>query len=207
METLGTESTPFQVGVTGGIGSGKSLVCRIFSALGIPTYDADSRAKKLMTTDRILVESIKKEFGSLSYHGSGELNRQYLAEKVFQYPDQLQKLNALVHPRVADDYYHWLATHKKASYVIKEAALLFEAGSARNLDKIVSVYAPEETRLKRVLARDAHRTEKAVKEIMANQMNEEEKMKMADFVIKNDDSELVIPQVLRLHQVFSVAKS
>jgi dephospho-CoA kinase len=198
---------PYQVGVTGGIGSGKSLVCRIFAALGVPTYDADSRAKKLMTTDRNLVESIKKEFGTLSYYSDGGLNRQYLADSVFQYPDQLQKLNALVHPRVGNDYSQWLAAHCEFDYVIKEAALLFEAGSAHQLNSIISIYASEEIRLKRVLIRDAHRTETAVRQIMANQIKDEEKMKMADFVIRNDDSELVIPQVLRLHQIFTAAKT
>ncbi len=194
-----------QVGITGGIGSGKSLVCKIFRCLGVPTYDADSRAKYLMTTDTILISQIKKEFGNLAYNPEGVLNRKYLAEAVFSQSQQLAKLNHLVHPRVGEDYSNWVATHSGARYVIKEAALLFESGSALSLDKIISVYAPEATRVQRVLKRDAHRTTQAVKEVIQNQMNEEEKRDKADFVILNDDSKLVIPQVLQLHQQFNTA--
>jgi dephospho-CoA kinase len=194
-----------QVGITGGIGSGKSLVCKIFRCLGIPTYDADSRAKYLMTTDTILIEQIKKEFGTLSYNPEGVLNRKYLAETVFSNPIQLEKLNGLVHPRVGNDYTRWAASHTKSPYIIKEAALLFESGSASSLDKIIAVYAPEATRLHRVLKRDAHRTQQGVKEVIQNQMDEEEKKNRADFVILNDESQLIIPQVLHLHKQFSAA--
>ncbi len=194
-----------QVGITGGIGSGKSLICKIFQCLGVPTYDADSRAKYVMTTDTILVEQIQKEFGILSYNPKGVLNRKYLADTVFSDPEQLKKLNRLVHPRVAVDYSNWVVSHSDAPYVIKEAALLFESGSANTLDKIISVYAPEMVRIQRVLKRDAHRTEQAVKGVIQNQMNEEEKRDKADFVILNDNSTLVIPQVLQLHKQLSAA--
>ncbi|HEY5824695.1 MAG TPA: dephospho-CoA kinase [Cyclobacteriaceae bacterium] len=194
-----------QVGITGGIGSGKSLVCKIFQCLGVPTYDADSRAKYVMTTDTILVEQIQKEFGTLSYNPKGVLNRKYLADTVFSDPGQLEKLNCLVHPRVAVDYSNWVVSHSDTRYVIKEAALLFESGSANALDKIIAVYAPEAVRIQRVLKRDVHRTEQALKEVIQNQMNEEEKRDKADYVILNDDSLLVIPQVLQLHKQFSAA--
>jgi dephospho-CoA kinase len=194
-----------QIGVTGGIGSGKSLVCKIFSCLGVPVYDADSRAKYVMTTDRILIEQIQKEFGNLSYNSEGVLNRNYLGERVFNEPEQLKKLNSLVHPRVAADYATWVKINVGATYVIKEAALLFESGSAEKLDKIISVYAPESLRIQRVLLRDTHRTVSGIKEVMENQMNEEEKKNKADFVIVNDESSLVIPQVLHLHERFNAA--
>jgi dephospho-CoA kinase len=194
-----------QVGITGGIGSGKSLVCKIFQCLGVPTYDADSRAKYVMTTDTILIQQIQKEFGNLSYNPKGVLNRKYLADTVFSDPGQLEKLNSLVHPRVAADYSNWVVSHSDAPYVIKEAALLFESGSANALDKIIAVYAPETVRIQRVLQRDTHRTEQAVKGVIQNQMNEEEKRDKADFVILNDDSMLIIPQVLQLHKQFSTA--
>jgi len=194
-----------QVGITGGIGSGKSLVCKIFQCLGVPTYDADSRAKYVMTTDTILIQQIQKEFGNLSYNPKGVLNRKYLADTVFSDSAQLKKLNSLVHPRVAIDYGNWVVSHSDVPYVIKEAALLFESGSANALDKIIAVYAPETVRIQRVLKRDTQRTEQAVKGVIQNQMNEEEKRDKADFVILNDDSMLVIPQVLQLHKQFSTA--
>lgn len=194
--------TPFQIGITGGIGSGKSMICRIFSCLGIYAYDADSRAKEVMTTDGIVVSKIKKEFGGLSYHEDGTLNRKYLAETVFNNPERLKALNQIVHPRVGEDYKQWLTEHQSDDYVIKEAALLYEAGSYKSLDKIIVVYAPAELKIKRILKRDSHRIESQVKVIIENQMRDEEKAKRADFVITNDETRLVIPQVLELHNLF-----
>lgn len=191
-----------QAGITGGIGSGKSLVCKIFNALGVPTYDADSRAKMVMTTDGILVEAIKKEFGILSYDAKGVLNRQHLANSVFNQPDKLKRLNELVHPRVALDYENWVSSQADVKYVLKEAALLFESGSYQSLDKIIVVTAPETLRVKRVLLRDPHRSMQQTKEIISNQMAEEEKTKRADYVIVNDETTLLIPQVLNLHLQF-----
>lgn len=196
-------SGPLQIGITGGIGSGKTLICKIFHSLGIPIYDADSRAKILMTTDGILVEQIKKEFGMLSYNEDGSLNRKYLGQIAFDQKLKLEKLNQLVHPRVAKDYEEWVSTHQHFPYVIKEAALLFESGSYKGLDKIVVVSASEEIRMKRVLQRDTHRTEKDVENIFGNQLPENEKLKRADFVIINDETRLIIPQVLELHERFS----
>lgn len=193
---------PLQIGITGGIGSGKSLVCKVFQSLGVPVYDADSHAKILMTTDGILVDQIKKEFGTLSYDAKGGLNRKYLSEAVFNNEAKLQKLNALVHPRVALDYDRWLAENKESAYVIKEAALLFEAGSSELLDKIIVVTAPEKMRITRVLKRDTQRKESEVVKIIRNQMAEEEKLKRADFIIQNNETELVIPQVLKLHELW-----
>lgn len=195
-----------QIGVTGGIGSGKSLVCHIFALLGVPVYDADSRAKTLMTTDGILVSQIKKEFGVLSFRSDGSLNREYLAEHVFSHPDKLALLNSLVHPRVGEDYSRWVM-EQPGCYVLKEAALLFEAKSNQALDKIIVVSAPEELRIKRVLQRDKHRTEQQVRNIIRNQLREEEKLKLADYIIRNDESTPLIPQVLGLHEQFlSMAK-
>ncbi|MBT1697230.1 dephospho-CoA kinase [Fulvivirgaceae bacterium PWU4] len=191
-----------QIGITGGIGSGKSLVCRIFAQLGVPVYDADSHAKKLMTTDGILISGIKKEFGDLAYHPDGALNRKYLADHVFNNEKKLALLNNLVHPRVGADYEQWVRKHSTHRYVIKEAALLFEAGSAKVLDQIIVVYAPESMRIKRVLSRDAHRTVEQVREIVGKQMPEDEKLKRADHIIVNDETQMIIPQVLKLHQQF-----
>lgn len=192
---------PLQIGITGGIGSGKSIVCRIFKALGVPVYDADSRAKSLMTTDGILISQIKKEFGVLSFRKDGSVDREYLAQTVFNDKEKLETLNGLIHPRVAEDYSNWV-NQQTSVYVLKEAALLFEAKSYQTLDKIIVVHAPRELRVSRVLQRDSHRTAQQVRDIMTNQMSDEEKLKKADFRITNDESILVVPQVLELHQQF-----
>lgn len=197
---------PLQIGITGGIGSGKSLICKIFAQLGVPVYDADSHAKALMTTDGILISQIKKEFGDLSYNPDGSLNRGYLGDHVFFNEERLEKLNNLVHPRVASDYEKWVGQYGEKPYVLKEAALLFESGSYRMLDKIVVVSAPENVRLKRVLKRDTHRTVEQFKGIVEKQMPENEKLKRADYIIVNDDTKLVIPQVLFLHEQFTGLK-
>lgn len=189
-----------QVGITGGIGSGKSLVCKIFQSLGIPVYDADSRAKLLMINDDVLINQIKQEFGEEAY-SNGVLNRKHIGEKAFGNPEKLKKLDSLVHPRVALDYSNW-ASDQKSPYVIKEAALLFEAGSYKTLDKIIVVSASEEIKIKRIKARDPHRTEQMIRDIIKNQMPDSEKIVRADFMVINDESRLVIPQILELHQIF-----
>jgi dephospho-CoA kinase len=193
---------PLEIGITGGIGAGKSLVCRIFHCLGIPVYDADGHAKELMTTDVILVSNIKKEFGELSYNTDGSLNREYLSSTVFSENEKLKKLNELVHPRVGEDYKRWVERNKNCHYLVKEAALLFEAGSDKLLDKVVVVHAPEVLRIQRVLARDPQRSEDQVRAIINNQMSEEEKMGRAHLIIRNDEKTLVIPQVVKLHNEF-----
>ena len=185
---------PLQIGITGGIGAGKSLICRIFHCLGIPVYDADGHAKELMTTDVILISNIKKEFGELSYNTDGTLNRNYLSSAVFDDSEKLSKLNSLVHPQVGADYNRWVEIHRNYPYVMKEAALL--------LDKVIVVHAPEELRIQRVIARDSHRSKDQVRAIMSKQMPEAQKMKKADFIIINDEKDLVVPQVLELHNRF-----
>lgn len=193
---------PIQIGITGGIGSGKSLVCKIYNSLGVPVYDADSHAKELMTTDGILVSAIKKEFGDLSYHDDGTLNRQRLASTVFHDEARLKRLNELVHPRVAEDYKRWV-DKQTTPYTLKEAALMFESGSHVGLDRIILVHAPEALRIQRVLIRDPQRTAEQIKAIVGKQMPEDEKMKRAHHIIVNDETQLIIPQVLKLHQEFT----
>lgn len=195
--------TPKLIGITGGIGSGKSLVTKIFQCLNVSIYDADSRAKSVMTTDGILVEQIKKEFGNLSYAG-GILNRAFLAGEVFSKPERLKKLNELVHPRVAHDFQQWVNAHADEKYLIKEAALMIEAGSFKDLDHLIVVTAPVETRIARVLKRDTQRSRQEILNIMSNQLSEEEKIAHADFIIRNDESELLIPQVIKLHERFMI---
>ncbi len=193
---------PLLIGLTGGIGSGKSLIAKIFSCLGTPVYDADSRAKKLMNSDSILIDAIKKEFGNSAYQNSGVLNRDFMAAMVFNDEKKLNKLNSLVHPRVKEDNEQWIRENSEKKYLVKEAALLFESGSYKSLDKVIVASAPENVRIERVLQRDPHRSRSELIKIIANQMSEAEKLKRADYVIMNDESQLVIPQVLKLHERF-----
>ena len=193
---------PLQVGITGGIGAGKSLICRIFQCLGVPIYDADSRAKNLMTTDLVLVEQIKKEFGASAYRSDGTLDRVHLGQMTFGHPERLEKLNSLVHPRVAIDSLTWSTAHRNNKYLLREAALLYEAGSYKSVDKMIVVTAPESIRISRTLTRDPHRSEKDIIAIIKSQWPEEEKLKRADYIILNDDQHMVIPQVLHLHSLF-----
>ena len=187
-----------QVGITGGIGSGKSLVCRIFKCLGVAIYDADSRAKSLMTSDPSLIDQIKGEFGNQSYKENGSLDRSYLSE-VFGNPEKLIKLNSLVHPRVAEDYRLWVQTQQGQQYVLREAALLYEVGAYTSVNKMIVVFSPEAIRIKRVMERD-NRSEEGVKAIIKNQWPEEEKLKRADYIIYNDEKHMIIPQVLQIHK-------
>ncbi len=196
--------SPLQVGITGGIGAGKSIICKVFQSLGIPIYDADSNAKLLMTEDKDLVEAIKKNFGDEAYLSDKQLNRKFIAGKVFGNNKQLTLLNSLVHPAVGLHYKKWVESHTGKPYVIKEAALLFESDSYKMLDKIITVEAPTNIRMNRVLFRDAHRTAKDVQAIIDNQLTDIERNKKADFVITNDDKTTVIPQVIKLHKKFTV---
>ncbi len=155
-----------------------------------------------MTTDGILISQIKKEFGELSYHSDGSLNRGFLSEEVFPAPSRLKVLNELVHPRVAEDYEKWINKHLHFTYVIKEAALLYESESYRSLDWVIVISAPEDMRIERVIKRDKGRTVDQIRDIIAQQWPEEKKIRMANSVIMNDNSHLIIPQVIELHKVF-----
>ncbi len=191
----------WKIGITGGIGSGKSTVCRVFEWLGIPVYYADERAKWLMQHDAGLRQAIVQLLGWQAYLPDGSLNRAYIAEIVFRDADKLQSLNQLVHPAVHRDAEQWsLAQH--ASYTLREAALLYESGGYRLLDKMIVVTAPEELRVQRVMARDSVSRE-AVLARMAQQWPESQKAALADYIIHNDGQTLLLPQILALHQVLS----
>ena len=189
------------VGVTGGIGAGKSIVCVIFSIFGAPVYDADARARWLMENDPALRQQISETFGEKAFI-SGRLNRNWLAGEVFSNNSLLSKLNALVHPLVGSDFEEWESRHSAFPYVIKEAALLIETGSYNALDKIVLVTAPETVRINRILKRDPHRNEEQIRDIIQKQVRDEEKRKHADYLLRNDGSTLLIPQILQLHAMF-----
>ncbi len=190
-----------KIGITGGIGSGKSTVSKIFEVLGVKVFYADDQAKRIMTTDPILMADIKRTFGEVSYFEDGTLNRKHIAGIVFNNEAELAKLNAITHPAVFRAFDAWVAQVTDTPYIIKEAALLFEASSYKICDKTIMVYAPLEMRIDRVMARDNLTREEALAR-NARQFTDEQKIKLADYLIKNDDSELVIPQVLALHQQF-----
>jgi dephospho-CoA kinase len=193
-----------RIGITGGIGSGKSVVARVFAALGVPVYDSDTRAKHVMAHDLVLRAQLQEAFGAEAYDASGQLNRPYLARVAFNDAAQLARLNALVHPRVGEDFATWVAVQVAAGqpYILKEAALLYESGAYKGLDAIITVFAPAEVRAIRVLQRDAHRSAADVQAIMDKQLSEDEKLARAEHVVYNDDSQLVLPQVLALDAVF-----
>lgn len=187
-----------RVGITGGIGTGKSIVAQIFKLLGVPVYDADTMAKRLMEEDDNLIAAIKEEFGSNSYSG-GKLDRQYLAENVFNNEFLLEKLNAIVHPVVAKHFVKW-TNQFSDQFILKEAALLFETGSCHDLDYVILVQSPLATRLERIKSRDPQRSSAQILSIIDRQMPVEEAIGLADFIINNDESQMLIPQVLELHQ-------
>ena len=196
-----TNSKPLEIGITGGIGSGKSTVSHIFSILGIPIYDADSRAKYLMAHHEDLKQAIQKAFGKEAYLENGELNRGFLAAQVFNDGEKVKTINALVHPAVAKDYLQWLAK-QQSPYIVREAALMIESGSHKLLDILITVFAPESLRIERIRKRDPQRSEAEIRAIISKQIAEEEKLQLADFIIYNDEEHPLIPQVLALHHHF-----
>jgi dephospho-CoA kinase len=190
-----------KVGLTGNIGSGKSTVARVFEILGIPVYHADAEAKKFLD-DKNVRDSLIREFGSEIFE-NGMINRKKLANLVFNSKDALNFLNSLIHPLVRKDFENWTAVHSESSYIIQEAAILFESGFYKMFDRVITVTSSLEQAVSRVVARDGV-SEKDVLNRMKNQWSSEKKQKLADFVIYNDESKLVIPQILEIHnELFS----
>ncbi|MCZ2129857.1 MAG: dephospho-CoA kinase [Bacteroidia bacterium] len=187
-----------KVGITGGIGSGKSTVSAVFVSLGIPFYNADARAKWLTEHHPDIVREIIALFGNQAY-AFGSYNRKYIASLVFNDTDKLLQLNQIIHPRVEADYKQFCEEHKDTLYTLKEAAILFESGSYKLLDKTIMVLADKELRIRRVCKRDNISREDVLKR-MEKQMPDEEKVKLADFVIKNNLQDMIIPQVIELHK-------
>lgn len=185
------------VALTGGIGSGKSVVARMFEDLGVPLYYADQRAKQLMTDSAELRQELKDLFGEQAFQGD-TLNRGYIASVVFGDPAKLQALNALVHPRVERDYKHWLA-EQAAPYVVQEIPLLFENQKQSHYDVVITVTAPEEIRIKRVMRRDQVTREQVIQR-MKSQLPEQQKTEGATFVIENLDLEQTRARVQEIHR-------
>ncbi|HMC87791.1 MAG TPA: dephospho-CoA kinase [Chitinophagaceae bacterium] len=186
-----------RVGITGGMGSGKSTVSEIFKTLGIPVYKADDAAKRLMNEDQTVKTALIKYFGEQVYL-DGKLNRQYLGEQVFNNKEKLSFLNSVVHPVTISDGQRWMQKQSGA-YAIKEAAIIFESGTQRYLDYIIGVYAPVTLRIFRSKKRD-NLTQQEVKARINKQMDDAIKMKLCDIVIINDEQQALLPQVLKLHE-------
>lgn len=195
----------YKVGITGGIGSGKTTVCKVFEVLGIPVFYADTVAKEIMVSDQLLVEGVISTFGKESYTPEGELNKKHLAGIVFNNEAELAKLNHLVHPAVFRAFEEWVKQiDQKVPYILKEAALLFESDSYKMCDTSILVTAPHDLKLARVIHRDEVSADQ-VKARMDKQMSDEEKAKMADYFIVNDEKNSIIEQVLMLNKQFLIA--
>ncbi len=190
-----------KIGVTGGIGAGKSLICRVFSVLGVPVYDADSRARKIMNDDPELHRKLLAAFGTGVFH-KDRPDRKALAGLVFNDLDALKQLNEIVHPAVRSDFLSWVKVHNNQPYIIKEAAILFETGTHTELDSVILLTAPEELRLRRIMNRDGE-SEESVRKRMASQWPDEKKAALAWQVLRNDGTVALIPEILRLHSDLS----
>lgn len=190
-----------RVGITGGIGTGKSTVCKIFASMGVPVLDADSLAKNIAEIDLNVKQQILDTFGKESYDKLGKYNRKYIANIVFNDSDRLKMLNNIIHPAVIDYSNKWADQHQDKKYVVKEAALMFESGSYKYNDINIVVNAPKEIRIQRLLLRDNSAIEDIIRRI-ESQMSDEERDSMADKIIMNDEQNSLIAQVYSLHQEF-----
>lgn len=193
-----------KVGITGGIGSGKSIVCEIFNRLGISIYNADNRAKWLMNNNVVLKQQLIARWGNQLYKNN-QLDRSFLAGIIFANKEAIEFVNSVVHPAVNVDFKEWFSLHSNEAYVIKEAALLFESNTYREMDVIVTVYAPENLRIERVLKRDNISKAQVINR-MNNQLSDEEKVKRSDYIIFNNEQQSLLEQVLNLHNIL-ISKS
>ena len=185
------------VGITGGIGSGKSIVCQVFESLGVPVFNADNAARYLMEHDAVIKQGVIDTLGPDVYR-NGKLDKGKISTAIFNAPEKLTQFNALIHPATIAYSRAWMQ-QQTTPYVLKEAAILFESGTDKELDYIIGVAAPQELRIKRVIARSGHTREKVLA-IIASQMDENEKMARCNSIITNDDVQPDIPQVLALHK-------
>jgi dephospho-CoA kinase len=190
-----------KVGVTGGIGSGKSTVCRIFECLGVPIFRADDEGRKALAENNEVKKQVIALLGESVIDTGGKLNRTKIASLVFNNPGKLKQLNAIIHPKVREAFAEWL-TKQNAPWVIEEAAIIFESGLHKTLDSVIVVSAPDNIRIKRVMERDRISKEQ-VRARMKNQVTEGERVKRADFVITNDGTKMLIPQALEIYKMLS----
>ena len=189
-----------KIAITGNMGSGKSTICKVFEILGVPVFYADYHAK-IFLNKKTCKQQIREKFGKEVFDKKDQIDKKSLAKLIFHDKKKLQQLNAIIHPLVFNKFEHWVNQHKEKPYCIQEAALIFETGNYKRFDQVILVYAPEETLIQRITIRDQISNHDAQARL-ANQMDQEEKRKMADYVIYNDNTKLLIPQLLELHQYF-----
>lgn len=194
-----------KIGITGGIGSGKSIVCKIFAVLKVPVFQSDNVARKLMNNDALIKDRLSSYFGADIY-SDGDLNREKLSSYIFSDREKLKYVNSVVHPAVSESFNRWVETHAGDPYIIKEAAIIFESGTEKELDYVIAVAAPEALCINRVMARDGLEREEVLRR-MQNQLNDEIRIERSDYIIRNNETILVLPQVLGLHQkILELAK-
>lgn len=190
-----------KIGLTGNIGSGKSIVSRIFSVLGVPVYNADSEAKRIMDSEEV-IPMVIGVFGKEIINSDHSVNKKMLAEIVFKDNNKLEKLNSIIHPLVMNDFNIWCQKFSDKKYVINESAILVETALYKLFDKLITVISPEDMRIERVMKRDNCEKEKVLARIN-NQLPEKDKTKVSDFVITNNEKDLLIPQVLLINKTLS----
>jgi dephospho-CoA kinase len=188
---------PILAGITGGIGSGKSVVAKIVTTMGYRVYDADDEAGKILENDPAVIDSVKKLIGENAYSGNGLPDRRLISSVVFNEPDKLQALNSIIHPAVNTHFHNWVAKFSSDEILFKEAAIMFESGSYRSMNCIIAVTAPEHVRIQRVMLRD-QKTEAQVRLIINKQLPEEELIRKSDYIILNDEKHMVTTQVLEI---------
>ncbi len=186
-----------KVGLTGGIGSGKTLVSEMFSRLEIPIFNADHEAKFILNNDPEVIIQIKNTFGGI--YDTKEINRKKLASIIFNNQEALEKINSIIHPKVREYFNNWIKKQHSAKYIIKEAAILFESNAYKDLDATINVHADELVRINRVVKRDKTSIEE-VKSRIKNQLSDEERLKLADYTIYNNGDNMLIPQILEIHK-------
>ena len=189
-----------RIGLTGGIGSGKTSVSNILKNLGVPIFSSDEMGRKILNEDPKAKEEVEDAFGTDMYNSDGSLDRKRMANLVFNDPTSLVELNAIVHPKVNDAFEKWCTDHEKSPYIIKEAAILLETGAYHDLDKIVNVFAPRELRIERVMRRDKVSRDDVLKR-MRFQYSEEERNELADFIVMNEKDTDLLPQVMEMHEI------
>jgi dephospho-CoA kinase len=190
-----------KIGITGNMGSGKTTVAKIFEQLSVSVYSSDERAKQLMVENTSISNGLTQLLGDEAYTPDGQLNRSFISSKIFNNKELLNGVNAIIHPVVFADFDTWLESHQSEPYILKEAAIMFESDSYKKVDKIIIVTAPDAIRIERSMKRD-HASYEEVSSRISKQMPQSEKEKLADYIINNDGSELLIPQVLKLDALF-----
>ena len=194
-----TKKSPFLVGITGGVGAGKSLICKILNTLGVPIYSSDGRAKVLMNNNEDLKKEIINNFGIESYKNN-KIDNQFLSNKIFENNSHRLKINSLVHPFVKEDFHFWIKKNSNNDYLVKESALIIESESYKELDFLIYVSAERNIRIKRVLQRDQEKNEDDIVKIIKTQMNDKKAINFCDEVIENNENNLLLPKVLKIHK-------